>query len=191
VIQERIIKMVNRFSRYNEEQLRPLLKGEKVEARIAAAYVVGENKVPLPRELIDCLSDANLDVQQMARRSLILLACRATGPSKPCPELRSQVLTLVKLGPEPTADKKLITSAAEKWHAWWGLNDPLLVKLATANQKAAADKVEGRAMIKLKLARTLAEAGLETQARARYEQIIKVYPDSVAAAEARELLEKK
>ncbi len=183
--------MVRQFSRYNEEQLRPLLKGQKAEARIAAAYVVGENKVPLPHELIDLLSDANLDVQQVARRSLILLACRATGPSKPCAELRTQVLTLLKFGPEPTADKKLITKAAVKWHAWWRANDPVLVKLKKANQKAAAERTEDLAMKKLKLAKELAEEGLETKARARYEEIIKIYPASVAAAEARELLEKK
>jgi hypothetical protein len=167
------------------------LKGEKAEVRFAAAYVVGENKVPLPSELIDLLSDANLDVQQVARRSLILLACRATGPSKPCAELRTQALSLLKLGPEPTADKKLITRAAEKWHVWWGDNDPVLLKLATANQKAVAERAEDAAMGKLKLAKALAQEGLETKARARYGEIIKVYPTTVAAAEARELLEKK
>jgi TolA-binding protein len=46
-------------------------------------------------------------------------------------------------------------------------------------------------MGKLKLAKALAQQGLETKARARYEEIITVYPATVAAAEARELLEKK
>ncbi len=41
--------------------------------RFAAAYVVGEKKVPLAREMIQMLNDNNVPVQQASRRSLILL----------------------------------------------------------------------------------------------------------------------
>jgi hypothetical protein len=215
-IQKQITALVKQFSKYNEEQLKAQLKSKKAEVRFAAAYVVGENKVPLPHELIDLLSDSSVEVQQVSRRSLVLLACRATGPRKPCAELRSQVRTLLKLGPEPTASKKLVTRAADKWHAWWDDNDPSLLKLATANQKLVAEDVadpepeppaakekrqptretqavsaEDAALGKLKLAMALAGDGLEKKARARYEEIIKEFPDTRAAAEARRLLEKK
>jgi hypothetical protein len=215
-IQQQIVALVKQFSKYNEQQLKTQLKSPRATVRFAAAYVVGENKVPLPHELIDLFNDSSVEVQQASRRSLILLACRATGPRKLCAELRSQVKTLLKLGPEPTKNKKLVDKASNKWHTWWDDNDPSLLKLATANQKLVAEDVpdaesdppmtketpraaeqpqavgaQDAASSKLKLAKALAEEGLEQKARARYEEIVKKYPNSKAAAEARQLLERK
>jgi hypothetical protein len=113
--------------------LKKTLQDKQPERRYAAAYVIGEKKVPLPQELIELLSDGNADVQQMARRSLILLACQANSQTipndKPSSTLRTQVNKLVKFGPNPTAKKKGIQTASQKWTDWWEQNDPDLEKL--------------------------------------------------------------
>ena len=120
------------------------LKSDKVEYRFAAAYVIGEKKVPLPKTLIQTLTDKNLDVQQVARRSLILLACYATmkqpdettaGQKAAEREIEKQVKSLLKLGPPSTTSKQSIANASRKWTEWWDKNDPDLEKLKTANGK--------------------------------------------------------
>jgi hypothetical protein len=202
--------MIEQYSKYNEQQIKGLLKNSNVEVRFAAAYVVGEKKVPLPREMIGLLQDANVSVQQASRRSLILLACHATGPKKPCEQLTRQVNSLLKVGPEPTAKQKALTKAVDKWTTWWDENDPQLLKLVNASragdQKDAAvppaekrpanltmsaepQNPEEAAQAKLKLAQILAKDGLEQKARTHYEEIIQQYPKTKAAQQARNLLD--
>jgi hypothetical protein len=207
--------MIEQYSKYNEQQIKSLLKNDKADVRFAAAYVVGEKKVPLPREMIELLSDSSTAVQQASRRSLILLACQATGPKKPCDQLTRQVNSLIKYGPEPTTKKSLITRAVNKWNAWWDDNDPQLLKLVNANrspeekstssaanqknEKAASNSApaaeppdpEQAASAKLNLAKMLAKDGLEKKARVRYEEILQQYPKTKAAREARKLLDRK
>jgi len=204
--------MVGQYSKLNEQQLKALLKNDKADVRFAAAYAVGEKKAPLPRGLIELLNDSNLSVQQASRRSLILLACQATGPRKPCDQLTRQVKSLLKYGPEPTTKKTVIAKAADKWNAWWDDNDPQLLKLVSANRSpgeadalSAADKKaaatpapapepadpEQAALAKLNLAKMLAKDGLQSKARARYAEIIQTYPKTKAAEEARKLLDNK
>jgi hypothetical protein len=122
--------------------LKQSLKSDKVETRFAAAYVVGEKKVPLPQELIALLSDRNQDVQQVARRSLILLAYQATAkktpgqsPAKEAAAAKSQVTRLLKLGPSPTTNKSSVASATKRWKEWWEQNDPELEKLRASGQE--------------------------------------------------------
>ncbi len=86
------------------------------------------------------LSDRNLDVQQVARRSLILLAYQATAkktpdqtPAKEAAAAKTQVNRLLKLGPSPTKNKYTIASATKRWKEWWEQNDPELEKLKAAS----------------------------------------------------------
>jgi hypothetical protein len=207
--------MIQQYTKYSEQQLKALLKNTNAEIRFAAAYAVGENKAPLPRELIGLLNDSHVSVQQASRRSLILLACHATGPRKSCEQLTRQVRSLLKFGPEPTTKEKLVTRAVDKWNGWWDDNDPQLLKLVSAsrspgeneaassaseknsktgsrsNVAADAASAEEVALAKLKLARMLASEGLETKAQARYQEIVDQYPNTKAAREARKLLGKK
>jgi hypothetical protein len=98
--------------------------------RFGAAFVIGEKKLPLPHELIAVLGDRNLDVQQAARRSLILLANRAIEkPKEPRVTTASRVSKLLKLGPNPTSSKKAVEAAVKKWRDWWEQNDADLGKL--------------------------------------------------------------
>ena len=205
-----MLTLIGQFANYNEEQLRDLLKSEKADVRFAASYVVGEKKVPLPRDVIALLSDSSLEVQQVSRRSLILLACYATGPRKSCTELTRQVNSLLKLGPEPTLNKTLIARASAKWNAWWDQNDPSLLKLtsmqalpvdnqgtnqqpkklpAPVKRPAAVMTPEDMAHAKLNVAKMFARDGLLDKAKLRYEQILKDYPETKAASEARQLLD--
>ena len=134
--------MVDSVSHQDESTLRQSLHSDKVEVRFAAAYVVGDKKIPIPRALIGVLGDASEDVQQMARRSLILLGTFATTP-QPTEEstaaqkaakreVEKQVNRLVKLGPTPTKSKAAIASASKKWTDRWDKNDPELEKLKAA-----------------------------------------------------------
>jgi hypothetical protein len=211
-----LLALIKQFSNYNEEQLTALLKSEKAEERFAASYVVGENKAPLPREVITLLGDSSIEVQQVSRRSLILLACHAAGPRKSCTQLTQQVNSLLKLGPVPTKNKQLIARASARWNSWWDHNDPRLLKL-TGVEQASGDKGEATqgvnpqlpkqqpeiakgsaavltpedaARAKLSLAKMLARDGLLGKAKFRYEQILRDYPQTKAASEARELLDK-
>jgi hypothetical protein len=207
-----VVSLIQQYSRYNEQQIKGLLKNSNVEIRFAAAYVVGEKKAPLPHELIELLSDSNTSVQQASRRSLILLACQATGAKKPCEQLTRQVNSLLKFGPEPTGKQKSVGKAVNKWTAWWDDNDPQLVKLASASRTPQVEDVaseagqtkpspstskvapepqdpEQAAQAKLKLAKMLARDGLEEKARTHYQEIIQQYARTKAAAEARKLLE--
>jgi hypothetical protein len=210
-----LLTLVAQFSSFDEEQLKGLLKSQKADERFAASYVVGEKKVPLPRELIALLSDSSPEVQQASRRSLILLACHATGPQKYCAQLTRQVNSLLKLGPAPTLNKQLVARASAKWNGWWDQNDPHLLKL-TAQRGVPPDKDEATqsatvqlktspgiakrpptvwtpedaAHAKLNVAKMLARDGLLDKAKSRYEQILKEYPETKAASEARQLLEK-
>jgi hypothetical protein len=103
---------------------------EKVEMRFGAAFVIGEKKLPMPHEMISVLGDRNLDVQQAARRSLVLLANRAMEkPKERQPTIAQRVNGLLKLGPTPTSNKKAIETATQKWGDWWEKNDPDLGKL--------------------------------------------------------------
>jgi hypothetical protein len=67
---------------------------------------------------------------------------------------------------------------------------PDKAKEAPANPGAAADEKEQAAARKLRLARDLAKDGLVEKARERYREIVTMYPDTQAAAEAKKLLEK-
>jgi hypothetical protein len=201
--------MIEQYSKYNEQQIKRLLKNSNVEMRFTAAYVVGEKKVPLPREMIGLLQDANVSVQQASRRSLILLACHATGPKKPCEQLTRQVNSLLKFGPELTAKQKALTRAVDKWTTWWDENDPQLIKLTSASRATEKDAAvppaekkpanlttpaepqnpEEAAQAKLKLAQILAKDGLGQKACMHYEEIIRQYPKTKAAQQARKLLD--
>jgi hypothetical protein len=135
-------RVISEVSRQDESTLRQTLKSDKVEMRFAAAYVVGDKKIPIPQPLIDTLGDSNEDVQQMARRSLVLLGCYATtkqptdettsAQKAAAREVEKQVNRLIKLGPSPTKSKTLIASASKKWTDWWEKNDPHLEKLKAA-----------------------------------------------------------
>src|SRR5262249_53389575 len=210
-LQKHLLALIGQFSNYDEEQLRALLKSEKADERFAASYVVGEKKVPLTRDVIALLSDSSLEVQQVSRRSLILLACHATGPRKPCTELTRQVNNLLKFGPEPTFNKALIARASAKWSIWWDKNDPGLLKLGAmqvlpgdgqgsdrqhrkqpeiAKRPAALLTPEDMAHAKLNVALMFAKDGLIDKAKVRCEQILKDYPETKAASEAQQLLDK-
>src|SRR5262249_45160129 len=113
------------------------LQSEKVEKRFGAAFVIGEKKVPMPHELIALLGDRNLDVQQAARRSLILLANRALEKPKESRSTTSARLNrFLRFGQPPTSNKKTIATATEKWNDWWEHNDPDLGKLRNPMQGA-------------------------------------------------------
>ncbi|HEV3079048.1 MAG TPA: hypothetical protein VGY66_04690 [Gemmataceae bacterium] len=137
-------------------------------------------------------------------------ACHATGPKKPCDQLTHQVNSLLKFGPEPTAKQKVLTRGVDKWTAWWDDNDPQLLKLVSASRLADEKNVavppaekkpatsiasgqsqdpEQAAQAKLKLAQMLSKDGLEQKARTHYEEIIRQYPKTRAALQARKLLD--
>jgi len=200
--------------------LKQWLKSDRGDLRLAAAYAIGEKKTPLPKELIELLSDPNPNVQQSARRSLILLGCHATCVKNKEPSPATQVNRLLKLGPVPTTNQGVIAKAVQKWSDWWAQNDPELKRLKgtpaspgekeeqakaaaapprleTAPAKPVSDKpedpaakAERLAAAKLNLAKQLASDGLLAKARTRFQEIIDTYPKTKAAAEARKLLEK-
>jgi hypothetical protein len=202
-LQKHLLALITQFSTYDEERLKGLLKSQQADERFAASYVVGENKVPLPRDMIALLGDSSPVVQQSARRSLILLAWYATGPRKPCTELTRQVNNLLRFGPEPTLNKTLIARAATKWNTWWDQNDPSLRKLTSMQSLTAGNALpapnkpapvvmtpEDIAHTKLNVAKMFAKDGLLDKAKLRYEQIQKDYPGTAAASEATQLLDK-
>jgi hypothetical protein len=59
-----------------------------------------------------------------------------------------------------------------------------------ADRKVEASKAEHAAVGKLKLAKSLAESGLVDKAKPRLQEIVDSYPQTKAAEEARQLLEK-
>jgi hypothetical protein len=125
-----LVGIIKDASHQDEASLRRWLQSEKVEMRFGAAFVIGEKKVPVPHELIAVLGDRNLDVQQAARRSLVLLANRAMEKPKESPSTTAaRVNRFLRLGPNPTSNKKTIATAEEKWKDWWEHNDPDLGKL--------------------------------------------------------------
>ncbi len=141
-----LVSLADSLAKQDESTLKDSLKSDKIATRFAAAFVVGEKKTPLPQELIDMLGDKNLDVQQMARRSLILLGCHATVKSKTgqavpsASAYQSQVNRLLKLGPTPSTAKWRIETATQKWKEWWAQNDPELEKLKNASLLTPEDK---------------------------------------------------
>lgn len=98
-------------------------------------------------------------------------------------------------GQEPTAAEKAVTKEKEKPvdKAASREKAPNQSKPATKDKEKPAedgDKAEQIAASKLKLARQLADDGKTDKAKQRYEDIVKQYPDTKAAAEARQLLKK-
>jgi len=217
---------VQRVAGYDEPSLKAALKSDENSVRFAAAYVAGEKKTPLVKELIDLLADRNLVVQQAARRSLILLGCHATVPDAPCRQVASQVERLIKLGPKPTVNKKAVSTAAQRWKDWWAKNDPDMLSIQASTKtddaefqaqapagkaprgergrqttnpvaktpggpsQGEAERAEQTAARRLELAKGVAEEGLEDKAREWYAEIVRLYPGTRAADEARRLLEK-
>lgn len=115
-----------------DDAIKVYLTGSQRLDRAAAAYVVGEKKLPYRDELINMLGDSNKQVQQMARRSLILLANFAVAKqNEPAKVTGSRVRDLVKIGPSGTAHWE-VDMASKKWRAWWDKNDPDQERLKNA-----------------------------------------------------------
>src|SRR5262249_40563312 len=121
---------------------------------------------------------------------------------------------LTRLGPEPTATKKSVATAVQKWTDWWDKHDPNLAQLKSTPPPAddaapspgrtasnstpppsdapedPAAKAEREAAVKLRLAQMLEKDGVVDKAKTRYQDIIDTYPKTKAADEARKLLQK-
>jgi hypothetical protein len=88
------------LARQDAELVKTKLTDESAPIRAAAAQVVAVKKLPLASQLIDLLADANPDVRQAARESLVQLA-QGTD-----------------FGPERDADEIARAKAIENWRAW-------------------------------------------------------------------------
>jgi hypothetical protein len=99
---------------------------------------------------------------------------------------------LIKAGKERGFPEGTATAAAPKEAPAAKAVDkkPAMKDKPAPKPEETGDKAEQLATGKLKLARQLEEAGKTDKARERYQDIIKQYPSTKAAEEARDLLEK-
>jgi len=113
----------------SEAELRAALKADAPALRFAAAYAVGEKRLPWHKELIAALTDPSPAVRQAARRGLIILSFLALNPeeaaliasSRPAPAATplERLKRPVDFGPAPTAGRAAQTRAAQQWTDWW------------------------------------------------------------------------
>jgi hypothetical protein len=97
-------------------------------------------------------------------------------------QLTAAVLILLKQGKKEIAHKPAEKSAGDR--------TTLTAKQDGKPPPADKEALEKRATSLYNLAKTLAEAGKTDKARTRLEDIIKKYPNTLAAADAKELLDK-
>jgi HEAT repeat protein len=97
--------------------------------RFMAAYVIGEKRLPWPKDLIPLLEDQSDEVRQAARRSLVILSflelnpeeaavIAAPAPSRP-PTPLAKLHKPVDFGPAAGAGKPTRKTAVTKWTDWW------------------------------------------------------------------------
>ena len=113
----------------SEEDLRKALKSKVPAVRFAAAYAVGERRLPWHKELIARLTDRSPAVRQAARRGLIILSFLALNPEEAAliasprpgrpPTPLEQLKRPADFGPTPTAGRAAQTRAAQQWAEWW------------------------------------------------------------------------
>ena len=129
----------------SEDELRKLLKDEDAAARFAAAYVVGERRLPWHKDLIERLTDSTEEVRQAARRSLVILGflslnadligrlegMEAQPPAKPA----KKVQRAADFGPPLRANRERQVKAARDWTVWWKDRKPF-VAAAASEEKA-------------------------------------------------------
>lgn len=127
-----MLSRAQQIAQESDESVKAYLTSDKKLDRAAAAYVVGEKKLALREELITMLGDSDKQVQQMARRSLILLANFAVADKgEPGKTTASRVRDLIKIGPSSRAHWD-VDAASKKWRTWWDQNDPNQERLKSA-----------------------------------------------------------
>src|SRR5579871_6755082 len=99
-----MLKRAEQISCEKDDAVKAYLTSKNQEDRAAAAYVIGEKKLPFRNELITALGDSNKLTQQAARRSLILLANFAvTMQGEATKATSTRVRELTKIGPNSRA----------------------------------------------------------------------------------------
>ena len=100
------------------EELKKALSDPRPEMRVMAARAVGEQSLPLTRELIELLTDDHPQVRQAARSSLVRLSKLA---QKASDELKGTKRTPrgVDFGPPTEGNRVAQRIAARKWGEWY------------------------------------------------------------------------
>ncbi|HKB05655.1 MAG TPA: hypothetical protein VKD90_25765 [Gemmataceae bacterium] len=107
-----------------------------------AAYVIGERRLPWPKDLIPLLEDPSDEVRQAARRSLVILSFLELNPDEAAliaaPKPGRSPTPLAKLnqpvdfGPAAGAGKSVQRSAVTKWTDWWAKREGLSARIDLA-----------------------------------------------------------
>ncbi len=133
----------------NENELRNALLAASPEQRFAAAYVVGERRLSMQKELFERLTDNSDAVRQAGRRSLVILAFLALNPEEakridsPAPGQRATPLSQLKqpkdLGPLPGASRAVQVQCKQRWMDWWSELDQKQLRQSTIVAKREMD----------------------------------------------------
>ncbi len=128
-----------------------------------ATALVRQQRLDIPEQLIKILGHPSIQVRREVRAALVQLAGD------------------VDFGPDAAADAAEVTESINKWNEW---------RVDRAKKAAAARLAlqEAEATKKLKFAQQLFNLNRLDQARHRFEEIVKDYPDTQAAAKARKML---
>jgi hypothetical protein len=113
-----------------------------IAKRFMAAYVIGERRLPWPKDLIPLLEDQSDEVRQAARRSLVILSflelnpdeavlIAAPNPAGP-PTPLSKLDKPVDFGPAAAAGKAVQKSAVTKWTDWWAKREVTAARIDLA-----------------------------------------------------------
>ncbi|OAI54574.1 hypothetical protein AYO44_03250 [Planctomycetaceae bacterium SCGC AG-212-F19] len=94
--------LVKNLGRQSETTIKEKLKDQRAEVRSAAAWVVADRRLPFGDELIQMLTDKDLDVGQAARQALNRLAGGDTD-----------------YGPNRGATEAERGDAIRQWQEWW------------------------------------------------------------------------
>jgi HEAT repeat protein len=107
--------------------------------RFMAAYVIGERRLPWPKDLIPLLEDSSDEVRQAARRSLLILSflelnpdeaalIAAPNPARP-PTPLAKLNKPVDFGPVAGAGKAAQRTAKTKWTDWWARREATAARI--------------------------------------------------------------
>jgi HEAT repeat protein len=134
-----------------------------------AAYVIGERRLPWPRDLIPLLEDPSDEVRQAARRSLVILSFLELNPQEAAliaapnpsrsPTPLAKLTKPIDFGPAAGAAKAAQKAAVTKWTDWWAKRESLSARLAFSTTSLRSNHAESA-----RLAEALVTAGPDGRA---------------------------
>jgi hypothetical protein len=122
--QKQLEANIRTMSGKDDATLREALQDDSPAVRFAAAYAVGEKRLPYTKELIQLLSDKTPMVRQAARRSLVLLSYEVDVVKKS--NAKGVRPKAVDFGPMPASSASSAKAAAKKWQSWMEQNQNYL-----------------------------------------------------------------